>query len=126
MTGMNRNQGIIATGGSQVVGNAVASGDHAKAEVRDSGLTQSREDRQRTPEEIRELLARLIDELGRSELPDRADLIEGAQDAREELASAAPRVGKLKLIARALVDAVPGVTALASIAATIEEAIRRL
>ncbi|MFD8389965.1 hypothetical protein ACFV2N_12395 [Streptomyces sp. NPDC059680] len=123
---MNSNHGIIATGGSQVVGNAVASGRNAKADVRDSGLVQSGEVRQRTPQEIGDLLGRLIDELGRSGHPERADLIEAAQDARDELGSEAPRVGKLKLFSRALVDAVPGVTAMASLAATIEEAIHRL
>ncbi|QLJ05259.1 hypothetical protein HZZ00_32375 [Streptomyces sp. NEAU-sy36] len=123
---MVRNHGIIATGGSQVAGNAVASGSNAKAEVQGGGPVQSAGDRQYTPEEIGGLLTRLIEELGRSAHPERADLIEAAQDARDELGSPAPRVGKLKLISRALVDAVPGVTALASLAATIEEAIRAL
>ncbi|WP_327701618.1 hypothetical protein [Streptomyces decoyicus] len=123
---MQRNNGITATGGSNVVGNAVASGRNAQAEVRDSGLSQSDGGGQRSPQEIGVLLSRLIDELGRSEHPERADLIEAAEDAREELASEAPRKGKLKLFARALVGAVPGFTALASLAVAIEEAIRGL
>ncbi|WP_030410286.1 hypothetical protein [Streptomyces sp. NRRL S-1448] len=121
---MRSNDGIIATGGSNVVGSAVASGRNAKAEARN--VAQSDGGRQRSPEEIAELLSRLIDELGRSEHPDRADLIEAAEDAREELAAETPRMGKLKLFARALVGAVPGFTALTSLAVTIEEAIRGL
>ncbi|MEU9118860.1 hypothetical protein AB0C96_03195 [Streptomyces sp. NPDC048506] len=123
---MRSNHGIIATSGSTVAGNAVASGENAKAEVHDSGLGQSDGGRQRSPQEIGELVSRLIDELGRSEHPDRADLIEAAEDAREELTSETPRRGKLKLFAKALVDSVPGFTALASLAVTIEEAIRGL
>ncbi|MFJ6788199.1 hypothetical protein ACWDBF_28195 [Streptomyces angustmyceticus] len=123
---MQRNNGITATGGSNVVGNAVASGRNAKADVRNSGLTQSDGGRQPTPQEIGDLLTRLIDELGRSEHPERADLIEAAEDAREEVTSAEPRKGKLKLFAKALVGAVPGFTALASLAVTIEEGIRGL
>ncbi|MFI0712324.1 hypothetical protein ACH4SK_17075 [Streptomyces inhibens] len=123
---MQRNDGIIATGGSNVVGNAVASGRNAKAEVRDSGLTQSDGGRQRSPQEIGELLSRLIDELGRSDHPERADLIEATEDAREELAAEAPRVGKLRLFARTLMGAVSGFTGLASLAVTIEEAIHGL
>ncbi|QTD97057.1 hypothetical protein [Streptomyces cyanogenus] len=123
---MNSNYGITATGGSHVAGNAVASGANAKADVRDSGPARSEEDRRLTPQEIGDLLAQLIEELRRSEHPGSADLIEAAQDAREELDSEAPRVGKLKLFSRALVDAVPGVTALTSLATTIQQAIHRL
>lgn len=126
--GMDRNNGISATGGANVMGNAVASAKNAKAEVtvRDSALNQAEESPQHTPQEIGDLLNRLIDELGRSEHPERADLIDAAQDARDELGSATPRVGRLKLLSRAIVDAVPGFTALTSLAVTIEEAIRRL
>ncbi|MGV4984312.1 hypothetical protein ACVB8X_04010 [Streptomyces sp. NRAIS4] len=125
---MHKNNGIIATGGSNVTGNAVASAENAKADVsiRDSVLNQSGNDPRRTPQEIGDLFTRLIDELGQSEHPDRADLIEAAQDARDELDSETPRVGKLKLLSRAIVDAVPGFTALTSLAVTIEEAIRRM
>ncbi|MEV6567746.1 hypothetical protein [Streptomyces kronopolitis] len=122
---MQRNDGIIATGGSNVVGSAVASGRNARAEVRDSGLTQAG-GQQPSPQDLGALLSRLIDELGRSEHPDRADLIEAAEDAREEATSQMPRRGKLKLFAKGLVDAVPGFTALASLAVTIEEAVRGL
>ncbi|KUN19424.1 hypothetical protein AQJ11_32125 [Streptomyces corchorusii] len=123
---MNSNYGITATGGSHVVGNAVASGSNAKADVRDSGPAQFGEDRRLTPREIGDLLAQLIDELRRSEHPGSADLIEAAQEAREELGSEEPRLGMLRMFSRALVDAVPGVTALTSLAATIQEAIQRL
>ncbi|MGP8304346.1 hypothetical protein ACTPOK_41925 [Streptomyces inhibens] len=123
---MRRNDGIIASGGSNVAGNAVASGENAKAEVRYSVLPQGDDGRQPSPEEIGDLLSRLIDELGRSDHPDRGDLIEAAEDAREEVTAEAPRRGKLKLFAKGLVEAVPGFTALASLAVTIEEAIRGL
>ncbi|GAA2612440.1 hypothetical protein OHU45_08035 [Streptomyces tubercidicus] len=123
---MRRNDGIIATGGSNVVGNAVASGKNAKAEVRDSGLTQYGDGRQPQPMDLDKLLSRLIDELGRSDHPERDDLIEAAEDAREEATSEEPRKGKLKVFARALVAAVPGFTALASLAVAIEEAIHGL
>ncbi|MEU8681719.1 hypothetical protein [Streptomyces sp. NPDC048611] len=123
---MRRNDGIIATGGSNVVGNAVASGRNAKAEVRDSGLTQHTGGQQPSPEDLGALLTRLIDELGRSEHPERDDLIEAAEDAREEAASETPRKGKLRLFARALAGAVPGFTALATLAVAIEEAVHGL
>ncbi|QHC22726.1 hypothetical protein [Streptomyces sp. GS7] len=123
---MRRNDGIIATGGSNVVGNAVASGRGARAEVQNSGLSQGDGGRQPSAQEIGDLLSRLIDELGRSDHPDRGDLIEAAEDAREEVTAEAPRKGKLKLFAKGLVEAVPGFTALASLAVTIEEAIRGL
>ncbi|RXS86332.1 hypothetical protein EST92_05805 [Streptomyces sp. TM32] len=122
---MQRNDGIIATGGSNVVGNAVASGRDAKAEVQNNGLNQA-DGGQRSPQEIGDLLSRLIDELGRSAHPDRADLIEVAEDAREEVVSPAPRKTKLSVLATGLVAAVPGFTALAALAKTIEEAVRGL
>ncbi|MFJ5677740.1 hypothetical protein [Streptomyces sp. NPDC093097] len=121
-----KNNGISASGGSNVVGNAVASGKGAKAEVRYTGAGQDDDGRQRSPQEIGDLLAQLIDRLQQSDHPEREDLIEAAQDAREELASETPRRGKLKLFARALVDAVPRFTALASLAVTIEQAIHGL
>ncbi|MEX2970159.1 hypothetical protein [Streptomyces sp. C184] len=122
---MQKNNGIIATGGSNVVGNAVASGRDANAEVQNSGLTQA-DGGPRSPQEIGELLSRLIDELGRSDHPDRAGLIEVAEDAREEVVSSAPSKPKLSVIASGLVAAVPGFTALAALAKTIEEAVRGL
>ncbi|AJT63061.1 hypothetical protein [Streptomyces chattanoogensis] len=121
---MRRNDGIIASGGSGVVGNAVASGKNAQAEVHYGEPAQGDGGRQPSPQEIGDLLSRLIDELGRSDHPDRGDLIEAAEDAREEVTAEAPRRGKLKLFAKGLVEAVPGFTALASLAVTIEEAIR--
>ncbi|MFE1172513.1 hypothetical protein [Streptomyces sp. NPDC058773] len=123
---MRRNDGIIATGGSNVVGNAVASGKNAKAEVRDSGLTHYGNGQQPSSEDLGTLLTQLIDELGRSEHPERDDLIEAAEDAREEATAETPRKGKLKVFARALVAAVPGFTALASLAVAIEEAVKGL
>ncbi|MCX4625777.1 hypothetical protein [Streptomyces sp. NBC_01443] len=123
---MRRNDGIIATGGSNVISAAVASGRNAQAEVSTSGSTQVGEGRRQSPQEIRDLVSRLIDELRRSDHPDRADLIETAEDAREELASESPRLGKLRTLARALLSAVAGFTALASLAVPIEEAIRGL
>ena len=123
---MQRNNGIIATGGSNVVGSAVASGRDASAEVGDSQLNQTGGGQQHSPQEIGELLSRLIEELGRSDHPDRADLIEAAEDAREEVVSPAPRMGKLRTYAKWLVAAVPGFTALAGLAKTIEEAVHGL
>ncbi|MFD7081730.1 hypothetical protein [Streptomyces sp. NPDC059918] len=123
---MRNNDGIIATGGAQVVSSAVASGRNAQAAVHAGGSTEAGDGRQWSPEEIRELVSRLIDELGRSDHPDRADLIEIAQDAREELASENRRMGKLRMLARTLLSAVAGFTALASLAQPIEEAVRGL
>ncbi|WP_406186863.1 hypothetical protein [Streptomyces sp. NBC_01006] len=123
---MRSNDGIIASGGSQVVSSAVASGRNARVEVHSSGSTQVGDGRQRSPQEIRDLVSRLIEELGRSDHPERADLIEIAEDAREELAAENPRMGKLRLFARALLSAVAGFTALVSLAEPIEEAIRGL
>ncbi|MFI5671407.1 hypothetical protein [Streptomyces sp. NPDC051704] len=123
---MRNNDGIIATGGSNVVSSAVASGRNAQVEIRSSGPTGVGDGRQRSPGEIRDLVSLLIEALGRSDHPDRADLIETAQDAREELASDSPRMGKLRMLARALLSAVAGFTALVSLAEPIEEAIRGL
>ncbi|MFG2859474.1 hypothetical protein [Streptomyces sioyaensis] len=81
---------------------------------------------QHSPQEIGDLLSRLIEELGRSNHPDRADLIQAAEDAREEVASPEPRKGTLRTFAKGLVSAVPGFTALAALAKTIEEAVRGL
>ncbi|MDI3385529.1 hypothetical protein QIS99_04765 [Streptomyces sp. B-S-A8] len=122
---MRSNDGIIASGGSNVAGNAVASGQNASAEVH-YGEQAADGGRQLSPEDIGGLLSKLIDELGRSEHPERDDLIEAAEDAREEVTSEAPRKGKLKLFAKGLVEAVPGFAALATLAATIEGAIRGL
>lgn len=123
---MQKNNGIIANGGSNVVGSAVASGRNASVEVGDSTLNQTGGGQQHSPQEIGDLLSRLIEELGRSNHPDRADLIQAAEDAREEVASPEPRKGTLRTFAKGLVSAVPGFTALAALAKTIEEAVRGL
>ncbi|MEU7430148.1 hypothetical protein AB0B07_04600 [Streptomyces sioyaensis] len=123
---MQKNNGIIASGGSNVVGSAVASGRNASVEVGDSTLNQTGGGQQHSPQEIGDLLSRLIEELGRSNHPDRADLIQAAEDAREEVASPEPRKGTLRTFAKGLVSAVPGFTALAALAKTIEEAVRGL
>ncbi|MFB7629699.1 hypothetical protein ACFC0M_01920 [Streptomyces sp. NPDC056149] len=121
------NGGIVAGGGANVVGNAVASGENSKAEVHHVSVGAEGDDgRPRSPQEIGELLAQLIEQLRESDHPERDDLVEAAQDAREELASESPRRGKLKFFARSLVDAVPRFTALASLAVTIEQAIHGL
>ncbi|MFG2617484.1 hypothetical protein ACGFXC_07640 [Streptomyces sp. NPDC048507] len=123
---MRNNDGIVATGGSQVVPSAVASGRSARAEVRSSGSTEIGDGGRPPAHEIRDMVSRLIDELGRSDHPDRADLIEIAEDAREELGSEGRRLGKLRMLARALLSAVTGFTALVSLAQPIDEAIRAL
>ncbi|WP_329133683.1 hypothetical protein [Streptomyces sp. NBC_00670] len=121
------NNGVIATGNAQVRNVAVASGSNARIDLRvterkapDDGA------RAATPQEISELLARFIEDLRASDHPDREDLAEFAQDAREELAAPEPRTGKLRRVARALAEAVPGFAALSSLAVTIEEAVRGL
>lgn len=121
------NKGVIAGANATVSHVAVASGDRARVDYRvtEAG-DQGGPAGQLGPAEISELLAQLIDGLHRSDHPDRADLAEFAEDAREELAADAPRTGKLRRVARALVEAVPGVAGLASLAVTIEEAVRNL
>jgi hypothetical protein len=121
------NDGVIATGNAQVRDTVVASGSNARVDFR-----VAREEAERaagrppTPQEISDLLARFIEELRRSDHPEREDLAEFAEDAREELAGPEPRTGKLRRVAKALVEAVPGFAALASLAVTIEEAVRGL
>jgi hypothetical protein len=121
------NNGISASGGARVSHAVVASGSNARVDFR---VTEERapaaEERPLTPSEISELLARFIEDLRASDHPDREDLAEFAQDAREELAAPEPRTGKLRRVARALTEAVPGFAALASLAVTIEEAVRGL
>jgi hypothetical protein len=123
---MGRNEGISASGNANVVGSAVASGSDSRATVRDSGLTQVAGGGALTADQIRELLGRLIDELRHTDLPERADLIEAAEDARVELESPNPRKGKLKVLAAALGRAVAGIGSLASLTLTIERAIHGL
>lgn len=121
------NNGISASGGARVSHAVVASGSNARVDFR---VTEERApaagERPLTPPEISELLARFIEDLRASDHPDREDLAEFAQDAREELAAPEPRTGKLRRVARALSEAVPGFAALASLAVTIEEAVRGL
>lgn len=119
------NEGIIAGGQARVTGNAVASGEHSRAAVYNAAAPEEPQ-QQLTPEQIRELLARLVEELARSERADRADLIEAAEDAREELAAPAPKLGKLKMLAAGLGRAVAGVTSLATLAEAIERAVHGL
>jgi hypothetical protein len=121
-----RNEGIIAGGQSRVVGNAVASGKNSQATVHNAGPAPQDPQQQSTPEQIRELLARLVEELARSGRADRADLIEAAEDAREELAAPAPKLGKLKMLAAGLGRAVAGASSLAALAEAIERAVHGL
>lgn len=119
------NKGIVAGGGARVTGNAVASGDHARAEVRNSALPA--EDAERlSPEQIRDLLTQLIAEAGRAGLADPAAVTETAQDARAELEAAQPRLGRLRAAAQWLTSTLQGLEPLASLAVTIERAIHGL
>ncbi|AYN41644.1 hypothetical protein D9753_25320 [Streptomyces dangxiongensis] len=122
------NDGVIATGSAQVRNAVVASGSNARVDFRvtERAAAEGVDGPAPTPQEISELLARFIGELRGSDHPEREDLAEFAEDAREELAAPEPRTGKLRRVARALVEAVPGFTALASLAVTIEEAVRGL
>ncbi|MFF9085118.1 hypothetical protein ACF1BE_01580 [Streptomyces sp. NPDC014991] len=122
------NDGVIATGNAQVRNTVVASGSNARVDFRvtERAAAEGADGPAPTPQEISELLARFIEALHRSDHPEREDLAEFAQDAREELAAPEPRTGKLRRVAKALVEAVPGFTALASLAVTIEEAVRGL
>ncbi|MEV6808007.1 hypothetical protein [Streptomyces sp. NPDC051132] len=120
------NDGVIATGNAQVRNAVVASGSNARVDFRVTEQPAAGPGPAPTPAEVSELLARFIEEVRRSDHPERADLAEFAEDAREELAAPEPRTGKLRRVAKALVDAVPGFAALASLAVTIEEAVRGL
>ncbi|GAA2735736.1 hypothetical protein [Streptomyces nogalater] len=121
------NDGVIATGNAQVRNTVVASGSNARVDFRVTEEEPERAGgRPPTPQEISDLLARFVEELRRSDHPEREDLAEFAEDAREELAAPEPRTGKLRRVARALVEAVPGFAGLASLAVTIEEAVRGL
>ncbi|GAB1335320.1 hypothetical protein ACE1SV_19100 [Streptomyces sp. E-15] len=122
------NDGVIATGNAQVRNAVVASGSNARVDFRvtEGEGARAAGGRPPTPQEISALLARFVEELRRSDHPERDDLAEFAEDAREELAAPEPRAGKLRRVAKALVEAVPGFTALASLAVTIEEAVRGL
>ncbi|GGW39796.1 hypothetical protein GCM10010503_15220 [Streptomyces lucensis JCM 4490] len=122
------NDGVIATGNAQVRNAVVASGSNARVDFRvtEREADDAADGRTLTPQEISDLLARFIEDLRRSDHPEREDLAEFAQDAREELAAPEPRTGKLRRVAKALVEAVPGFAALASLAVTIEEAVRGL
>ncbi|MEU2440105.1 hypothetical protein ABZ595_28570 [Streptomyces rubradiris] len=121
------NDGVIATGNAQVRNTVVASGSNARVDFRVMEEEAERAGgRPLTPQEISDLLARFVEELRRSDHPEREDLAEFAEDAREELAAPEPRTGKLRRVAKALVEAVPGFAGLASLAVTIEEAVRGL
>ncbi|CAL9314096.1 hypothetical protein [Streptomyces sp. SudanB182_2057] len=121
------NDGVIATGNAQVRNTVVASGSNARVDFRVTEEEAERAGgRPLTPREISDLLARFVEELRRSDHPEREDLAEFAEDAREELAAPEPRTGKLRRVAKALVEAVPGFAGLASLAVTIEEAVRGL
>ena len=120
------NKGIIAGGGARVTGNAVASGDSARAEVRNEAPPQPEETAQLSPEQIRDLLTRLIAEASRAGLPDPAAVTETAEEARAELEAPEPRLGKLRAAAQWLAAALKDIEPLASLAVTIERAIHGL
>ncbi|MBM9505870.1 hypothetical protein [Actinacidiphila acididurans] len=123
---MDSNSGISATGGSNVSGNAVASGRGSKAEVRVDGPLRSAAEQRTSPQEISALLARMTGELARSGHPERAELVTEIEAARDELAAPSPRTGRLRRFAAGLSSAMEDFAPLAALAATIEQAIRGL
>lgn len=113
------NQGIMAGGDVTVTNSAIAVGFGAHA-ARSGGQGQ-------TPDtQLTALLDEFIRELARSRHPDRNDLTELAEEARQELAAPTPRIPRLKALASGLAVAVGGITSLATLAAQIEAAIRGL
>jgi hypothetical protein len=110
----------MASGNAVVSGNAVASERDAQAVV--LGTQQS----PATPEQISVMLLQFITELARTERPDLADLAEAAEEARQELAAPAPRLARLRILAKGLASAVAGATSLAILATRIEQAVHGL
>jgi hypothetical protein len=113
------NHGIFASDNAVVTGNAVAAG-HGQAMI--SGAPQS----QATPEQISILLRQFITELARSDRPDRSELAEAADEARQELAAPAPRMARVRILSKGLASAVAGAASLATLATQIEQAIHGL
>lgn len=123
---MKDNKGIAASGNARVTGSAVASGNHARAEVRNEAPALPGDAERLSPEQIRDLLTRLIEEAGQAGLEDPAAVVEMAEDARAELEAPRPRLGKLRGMAEWLSKAVEKLEPLASLAVTIERAIHGL
>jgi hypothetical protein len=121
------NMGVIASEGATVAGVNVASGIGASISVGAGDVTvRPSEGGRDSREEIRQLLAQMAGELQASDIPERADLVDAAQSAQEELLLSRPRLGLLRTLARTLRESVAGISALASLAVTIEHAIRGL
>jgi hypothetical protein len=114
------NRGIMASGSAVVSGNAVASARDAQAVVLGAQQYQA------TPEQISVMLGQFVTELERTGRPDRAELAEAAEEARQELAAPAPRLARLRILARGLASAVAGAASLATLAAQIEQAVHGL
>lgn len=113
------NQGIIAGESVIITGSVVAAGPMARAEsFGDRGHMGDTQ--------LAALLDEFIRELARTHHPDRDDLAELAQQARQELAAPSPRIPKIKVLVNGLASAVAGVTSLATLVAGIEGAIRGL
>ncbi|MEY9876178.1 hypothetical protein ABH931_005688 [Streptacidiphilus sp. MAP12-33] len=122
---MEGNSGINAQGGSQVWGNAVASGRGSSAEVHQEGPVRADAPRP-TVQEVRTLLAQLAAELGRSDHAEREALIEEVDAADAELGTEQPRLGRVRRLVTGLGSAVEGFTRLAGLVAAIEQAVRGL
>lgn len=113
------NQGIIAGGDITVSNSVVAAGFRANA-------TSSGGQGQAPYPQLAALFDDFIRELARTGHPDRDDLTELAQEARQELEAPVPRMPRLKALANGLAAAVAGVTSLATLAARIDATIRGL
>lgn len=122
---MAGNSGINAGGGSQVWGNAVASGPDSTAEVRVQGPVEAGGP-QPTTQEVRGMLADLAAELRRSDRLDRDELIEDLDAADSELAAEQPRFGKASRLVAGVSSALKGAGRLAGLAVAIERAVHGL
>lgn len=112
------NHGIVASGTAVVSGNALASGQGARAVVAAAPRASA--------EEIATLLRQFIGELSRSGHAERAELVATAEEACQELAEPTPRLARLKILASGMVAALKGAGLLSALALQIEQAIHGL
>lgn len=113
------NHGIFATDNAVVTRNAVASG-HGQATISVAPQAQA------TPEQISNMLRQFITELAHTDRPDRSELAQAADEAKQELAAPSPRLARLRILSKGLASAVAGAASLATLATQIEQAIHGL
>lgn len=114
---MNKNEGVVITGGQQTVGQIVA-GRNARGYMRDGGAEHHIRAQQDLSAQMEELIRLLQAE--RNRLPEADDLAGDAKRVAAEIAKPEPNKGKISALLQVLEEGTKNLASVASVVGSVK------